>query len=147
MISVAFRFCAVGLFVFCVDFSALWLFHKFLSDLVAVSLAYFVAVSVHFYLNKFWTFGSRAKPPAAELARYGMTVFACWLCTITVVSLALWFLSRDWPVVNLILKWVPVSPVFIAKFAAIPLSALLSFALLRWFVFRSDQLAPDQARG
>ena len=147
MIGVAFRFCAVGLFVFGVDFSALWLFHKFLPDLVAVSLAYFVAVSVHFCLNKFWTFGSRVKPPPAELARYGLTVFACWLCTVTVAWLGLWFLSRDWSVVNLILKRVPVSPVFIAKFAAIPPSALLSFALLRWFVFRSARPAPDQVRG
>ena len=74
MIQSVFKFGAVGTFVFFLDFAALWLFRQFLPDRGAVSLAFFVTVSVHYCLNKFWTFGSRAKPPTTELARYGFTV-------------------------------------------------------------------------
>ncbi|HWN95292.1 MAG TPA: GtrA family protein [Methylomirabilota bacterium] len=121
MMRAPFRFCAVGTLVFGVDYAGLWLFHHFLPRLVAVSLAYFLAVSVHFCLNKWWVFRSKAPLEAVEAAKYVLTVLTCWLCTITVVWLALRFLTPN---------------VFVAKTLAIPPATLLSFLLMRGFVFR-----------
>ena len=115
------KFCAVGLLVAGVDFGALWLFQNYLPRLAAVSLAYFVAVAAHFALNKWWVFRAVANVRAPEVARYVFTVFVCWLCTVGVVWLALRLAT---------------SSVFVAKLMAIPPATLLSFVLMRKFVFR-----------
>ena len=116
-----FRFGVVGVLVFGIDFAALWLFKHFVPRLVAVSLAYFLAVATHFSLNKWWVFRAQASVRGMELARYVLTVVVCWLCTISVVWLALQFVTNN---------------VFVAKLIAIPLASLLSFLLMRGFVFR-----------
>ena len=116
-----YKFCTVGGVVFCVDFAVLWLCQLFLPRLVAVSIAYFVAVAVHFSLNKWWVFRAEANVRALEVARYVLTVLVCWLCTVGVVWLALRFATSN---------------VFVAKLLAIPPATLLSFVLMRRFVFR-----------
>lgn len=116
-----FRFGFVGALVFGIDFGALWLFKQFVPRLVAVSLAYFLAVAVHFSLNKWWVFRAQANVRGMEVARYVFTVFVCWLCTVGGVWLALRFATNN---------------VFVAKLLAIPPATLLSFLLMRRFVFR-----------
>ena len=120
MIGAAFRFCAVGTLVAGLDFASLWLFKQFLPRLVAVSIAYFIGVSAHFCLNKWWVFRSQRELHAAEMARYAITVFSCWLCTISVVWLALRLVTDN---------------LFVARFLAIPLAAMVSFVMMRRFVF------------
>lgn len=115
------RFGVVGVLVFGIDFAAIWLFKQFLPRLAAVSLAYFLAVSVHFGLNKWWVFRAQEKVRGAELARYVLTVVVCWLCTVMVVWLALRFVTNN---------------VFVAKLFAMAPATLLSFLLMRRFVFR-----------
>jgi putative flippase GtrA len=121
MIHSFFRFGVVGVLVFGIDFAALWLFKQFVPRLVALSLAYFLGVSVHFSLNKWWVFRAHANVRGMELVRYVLTVVVCWLCTISVAWLALRFVTNN---------------VFVAKLIAIPLASLLSFLLMRRFVFR-----------
>ena len=116
-----FRFGIVGVLVFGIDFAALWLFKHFVPRLVAVSLAYFLAVAIHFSLNKWWVFRAQANVRGMELARYVLTVLVCWLCTVGVVWLALRFATNN---------------VFVAKLLAIPPATLLSFLLMQRFVFR-----------
>ena len=115
------KFCLVGGLVFGVDFAALWLFQKFLPRLAAVSLAYFLAVAVHFALNKWWVFRAEANVRAPEVVRYVFTVLVCWVCTVSVVWLALRLATSN---------------IFVAKLIAIPPATLLSFVLMRKFVFR-----------
>jgi putative flippase GtrA len=121
MMRATVKFCVVGALVAALDFGALWLFKQFMPRLLAVSLAYFIGVSTHFCLNKWWVFGARANLHAAELARYILTVLACWLCTMAIVSLALRFITEN---------------IFIAKATAIPPTTILGFLLMRFFVFR-----------
>jgi putative flippase GtrA len=121
MIEAAFRFCVVGATVAALDFGALWLFKQFLPKLVAVSLAYFIGVTTHFCLNKWWVFSSRRQLHRAELARYIVMVVACWWCTVAVVWVALRFLTAD---------------LFVAKVIAVPPAAVLAFLMMRRFVFR-----------
>lgn len=121
MIRAALKFCATGLLVFALDFALLWMFQKFLLPLVAVSVAYFLAVGTHYALNKWWVFESRAPVNGPELARYLVLVAACWLCTVTVVWLALRSVTGD---------------IFVAKALAIAPATLLGFILMRHFVFR-----------
>ena len=116
-----FRFGIVGIFVCGVDFAALWLFKQVVPRLIAVSIAYFLAVAVHFLLNKWWVFESKTTVRTGELGRYVLTVIICWLCTITVVWLALSFLTKN---------------VFVAKALALVPATLMSFLLMRRFVFR-----------
>ena len=117
----AVKFCVVGALVCAVDFAAIWWLQQLLPRLAAVSIAYFIAVAVHFFLNKWWVFGARANLHAAELGRYVLTVLACWLCTVVIVSFALNFATDN---------------VFIAKAVAIPRTTVLGFLLMRFFVFR-----------
>src|SRR6266481_3753687 len=79
------KFCVAGAVVCAVDFVAIWLLKQLLPRLTAVSIAYFIAVAVHFCLNKWWVFGARANLHTAELGRYILTVLACWLCTMMVI--------------------------------------------------------------
>jgi putative flippase GtrA len=113
--------CFVGAVVFGVDFAALGLFQSFLPQLLAVSVAYLIAVSVHYSLNKWWVFESRLAIHRAEVARYLLMVAACWFCTVAVVWLALRFLTGN---------------IFVAKALAIPPVTILGFVLMRRFVFR-----------
>jgi putative flippase GtrA len=117
------KFCLVGGLVCGVDFAVLWLGQLFLPRLAAVSVAYFVAVSFHFALNKWWVFRAEEKVRATELVRYVFTVIVCWLCTVGVVWVATGWLT---------------SSIFVAKLMAIPPATLLSFLLMRKFVFRRD---------
>lgn len=115
------KFCCVGLLVAGVDFGSLWLFQTFLPKLIAISLAYFLGVATHYALNKWWVFRAEAKVRAAELARYVFMVIVCWLCTVGVAWLALRLATSN---------------VLVAKLIAVPPAALLSFVLMRKFVFR-----------
>ena len=117
----AMKFCVVGVLVCGVDFAAIWLLKQLLPRLTAVSIAYFIAVAMHFCLNKWWVFGTRTNLHASELARYVATVLACWLCTMAVVFLALQFITGD---------------IYLAKAVAIPPTTVLGFLLMRAFVFR-----------
>lgn len=121
MMRAAFKFGAVGAGVFALDFAALWVFQQFLPPLLAVSVAYFIAVGAHFCLNKWWVFQSRTAVQGAELARYALMVAACWICTVTVVWLALQSVTAS---------------VFAAKALALPPTMILGFVLMRRFVFR-----------
>jgi putative flippase GtrA len=121
MLTQVFRFCVVGTVVFAVDFAALWVLQGYLPQLVAVSVAYFLAVAVHFSLNRWWVFGRNKKFCATELGQYSMMVAACWLCTVLVVWIALQSITAN---------------VLIAKALAVPPATFLSFVLMQRFVFR-----------
>ena len=121
MISAAFRFCAVGVFVAAVDFGTLWALKAFVPRLLAVSIAYFVAVATHFCLNKWWVFASRREPHPGEVARYIVMVIACWLCTVAIVWVITKFLTPN-------VLW--------AKAIAVVPTAVLAFVMMRRFVFR-----------
>ena len=115
------RFGLAGGFVCLVDLAMLWVWSRFTSPVVAVSAAYFIAVTVHFCLNKWWVFRNQSTAVGAQVLKYALTVAACWLCTVAVFSLSL--------------RWVTMN-IFIAKIIAVPPTTLLSFVMMRWFVFR-----------
>ena len=115
------RFGLVGGFVCLVDLAMLWVWSRFTSPIVAVSAAYFIAVTVHFCLNKWWVFRNQSTAVGAQVFKYALTVAACWLCTVAVFSLSL--------------RWVTMN-IFIAKIIAVPPTTLLSFVMMRGFVFR-----------
>ena len=115
------RFGLVGGFVCLVDLAMLWVWSRFTSPVVAVSAAYFIAVTVHFCQNKWWVFRNQSTTVGTQVLNYALTVAACWLCTVAVFSLSL--------------RWVTMN-IFIAKIIAVPPTTLLSFVMMRWFVFR-----------
>ena len=123
----AWRFCLTGGFVFAADYALLWLFSRMLPPVAAVSVAYLLAVSIHFCLNKCWVFKCRQPDLAGQLLRYGLTGLACWLCTVAFFSLSLHACTSN---------------IYLAKAIAIPPTTLLGFLLMRSFVFR--QQAPPQ---
>ena len=77
------RFCVVGGTVAVVDFSTVWLLSHFLQPLVSVSIAYFVGVTCHFLLNKFWVFQCRRSDYGRQLMQYLTVVLSTWLTTVT----------------------------------------------------------------
>jgi putative flippase GtrA len=115
------RFCFVGGVVGLIDFVLIWIFLLVMPRLAAVAVAYLLAVSLHFSLNRWWVFGVADVPATGQLGRYGLTVAACWACTVGVTAFALAILTAN---------------VFVAKALAIPPATLLGFFLMRGYVFR-----------
>src|SRR5438477_481217 len=115
-----FRFCVVGGLVALADFSLIWIFVMLMPRLVAVGVAYILAVTLHFLLNRWWVFAAAENPAGSQLARYAVAVAACWLCTIGITGFALTSFTGN---------------VFLAKALAIPPVTLMGFVLMRSFVF------------
>ena len=82
-----FRFCGVGGLVALVDFGLIRAFVLVLTPLAAVGVAYLIAVTLHFCLNRWWVFTATDVPAAGQLKRYVLVVGACWVCTLAVVAL------------------------------------------------------------
>ena len=118
------RFCIVGTTVAVIDFSLVWILSRWLSPLIAVSIAYIAAVSCHFLLNKTWVFRCSRTDYANQVARYAMTVIGCWLTTLGVVRLSLSTITSN---------------ILLAKLIAVPPASLVGFVLLRCFVFVSKK--------
>jgi putative flippase GtrA len=113
----------VGGTVAVVDFSTVWLLSHILHPLVAVSIAYFVGVTCHFLLNKFWVFQCRRSDYVRQLMQYLTVVVASWATTIVVVHLCLSTFTAN---------------VLIAKLFAVPPATLVAFVLMQFFVFRKS---------
>ena len=117
------RFCTVGAFVLALDLCMVYFLSSFLSPTPAVTISYLIAVNAHFWLNRVWVFEAKTPISALEFFRYGSAVLICLGCTISTVWVVLHFIS---------------SKVLIAKAIAVPPTTLLSFLLMRTFVFRQN---------
>jgi putative flippase GtrA len=118
------RFATVGSSVAVIDFGGVAVFSRFLPPLVAVTVAYFIAVCCHFLLNKFWVFRCRRSDYAKQLVQYGGVIFTNWVITITVVHFCLSTFTSN---------------VLIAKLFAIPCATMCNFLLMQLVVFRSHR--------
>ncbi len=102
-------------------FMALWKwFH--LSDNLAVSVAYVVAILFHFAMNRMWTFQSTQGARIPQIVRYAVMAAVNYAITVAVVNLA-----------TRVLGWTP--PVGLC--AAIGATALSGYAMSRRWVFRT----------
>jgi putative flippase GtrA len=122
------RFATVGGSVAVIDFSGVAIFSRFLAPLVAVTVAYFIAVCCHFLLNKFWVFRCRRNDYARQLVQYGTVIFINWVITISVVHLCLSTFTSN---------------VLVAKLCAIPCATLCNFLLMQLVVFRPHRKEGD----
>jgi putative flippase GtrA len=117
------RFCVVGGTVAAVDFGTVWLLSHILQPLVAISIAYFVGVTCHFLLNKFWVFQCRRSDYGRQLMQYFTVVLSSWLTTVVIVHLCLSTITQN---------------ILIAKLFAVPPATLVAFVLMQFFVFRKS---------
>jgi putative flippase GtrA len=115
------RFCTVGGTVALIDFSMVFLFSRLLPPLVAVTIAYFIGVTCHFLLNKFWVFRCQRSDYLRQLLQYSVVVGSSWLITLGVVHICLSTFTSN---------------VLIAKLCAIPCATLSGFLLMQMFVFK-----------
>jgi putative flippase GtrA len=120
------RFATVGASVALIDFSSVAVLSRLLPPLVAVSIAYFIGVTCHFLLNKFWVFRCRRKDYAKQLIQYAGVIVNNWVITIAVVQVCLSTFTSN---------------VLIAKLCAIPCATLCNFLLMQLVVFRSHHPA------
>jgi putative flippase GtrA len=104
-----------------VDFGTAWWLRHLVQPLIAVSISYFVAVTCHFLLNKFWVFRCRRNDYARQLVQYGTAVLASWLMTVSTVQLCLSTFTNN---------------ILFAKLFAIPPATLVGFVLMQLIVFR-----------
>ena len=125
------RFCLVGAAVLVLDFTLIWVFLHVVPRLVAVSIAYVLAVTAHFLLNKWWVFQAGQARAVPQTIRYGLALAACWLSTVSLVWLALHTVTDH---------------VLIAKAIAVPPTTLLGFFLLRFYVFHRPA-SPGSSQG
>jgi putative flippase GtrA len=117
------RFCVVGGTVAVVDFSIVWLLSHFLQPLISVSIAYFVGVTCHFLMNKFWVFQCRRSDYGRQLMQYFTVVLSSWLTTVAIVCLCLSTITHN---------------ILVAKLFAVPPATLVAFVLMQLFVFRKS---------
>lgn len=122
------RFCTVGSTVALIDFSMVFLFSRFLPPLVAVTIAYFIGVTCHFLLNKFWVFRCQRNDYVRQLLQYSVVVGSSWLITLGVVHVCLSTFTSN---------------VLIAKLFAIPCATLTGFLLMQMFVFKRSHHQPN----
>jgi putative flippase GtrA len=115
------RFCTVGGSVALIDFSMLFAFSHFLPPLIAVTIAYFIGVTCHFLLNKFWVFRCQRSDYVRQLLQYSTVVGSSWLITLGVVHFCLSTFTSN---------------ILIAKLCAIPCATLSGFLLMQMIVFR-----------
>jgi putative flippase GtrA len=119
------RFCIVGATVAAIDFSLVWLLSSRIQPLVAVSIAYLIAVCFHFLLNKMWVFRCTRSDYVRQLMQYFAVVVASWLTTISIVHFCLSGFTTN---------------ILIAKLFAVPPATLVAFLLMQFFVFRKPRL-------
>jgi putative flippase GtrA len=117
------RFCTVGSSVALIDFSMLFAFSRFLPPLTAVTIAYFIGVTCHFLLNKFWVFRCQRSDYVRQLLQYSLVVGSNWLITLGVVHMCLSTFTSN---------------ILLAKLCAIPCATLSGFLLMQMFVFRKS---------
>jgi putative flippase GtrA len=118
------RFVTVGASVAVIDCSGVALFSRFFPPLVAVTVAYFIAVCCHYLANKFWVFRCRRSDYLKQLFSYGVVIVNNWLITVVVVSVCLSTFTSN---------------VVIAKLCAIPCATMCNFLLMQLVVFRSPK--------
>jgi putative flippase GtrA len=122
------RFCIVGTTVAAIDFTLVWLLSSRIPPLIAVSIAYLIAVCCHFLLNKMWVFRCRRSDHVRQFMQYFAVVVASWLTTITIVHFCLSSFTTN---------------VLIAKLFAVPPASAVAFLLMQFFVFRRPR--PNKA--
>ena len=125
------RFATVGASVAGIDFSSVAIFSRFLAPLVAVTIAYFIGVTCHFLLNKFWVFRCRRSDYLKQLLQYGAVILNSWIITIVVVHLCLSTFTSN---------------VLVAKLFAIPAATMCNFLLMQFVVFRGRRSEPEEER-
>jgi putative flippase GtrA len=119
----------VGVTVASIDFGLVWLLSGRLPPLVAVSIAYLIAVCCHFLMNKMWVFQCKRNDYIRQLAQYCAVVVASWSTTLAIVHLCLSNFTNN---------------VLIAKLFALPPATLVAFLLMQLLVFRSQsKSAPE----
>jgi putative flippase GtrA len=122
------RFATVGASVAVIDFSSVAALSRLLPPLIAVSIAYFIGVTCHFLLNKFWVFRCRRKDYGKQLIQYGLVILNNWFITLVVVQICLSTFTSN---------------VLIAKLCAIPCATLCNFVLMQMVVFRGHPSEQD----
>src|SRR5260221_3890322 len=98
-----------------------FLFSRFLPPLVAVTIAYFIGVTCHFLLNKFWVFRCQRSDYLRQLLQYSAVVGSSWLITLCVVHRCLSTFTSN---------------VLVAKLCAIPCATFSGFLLMQLLVFK-----------
>jgi len=127
------RFVTVGASVAVIDCGGVAIFSRCLAPLVAVTVAYFIAVCFHFFLNKFWVFRCRRSDYLKQMFSYGIVTLNNWVITLIVVTVCLSTFTKD---------------VVVAKLCAIPCATMCNFLLMQLVVFRphrsQDKVEPLQ---
>jgi putative flippase GtrA len=118
------RFATVGASVAVIDFSGVAVFSRLFPPLVAVTIAYFIAVCCHFLLNKFWVFRCRRNDYAKQLVQYSCVILTNWVITVVVVQICLTTFTSN---------------VLLAKLCAVPCATMCNFLLMQLVVFRSHE--------
>jgi putative flippase GtrA len=122
------RFATVGTSVAMIDFGSVAVLSRLLAPLVAVSIAYFIGVTCHFLLNKFWVFRCRRRDYAKQLLQYGAVTLNAWIITVVAVQVCLSTFTSN---------------VLIAKLCAIPCATICNFLLMQMVVFRTNTPKPN----
>jgi putative flippase GtrA len=125
------RFVTVGASVAVIDCTGVALFSRFFPPLVAVTIAYFIAVCCHYLANKFWVFRCRRSDYLKQLFSYGIVIVNNWLITVIVVSVCLSTFTSN---------------VVIAKICAIPCATMCNFLLMQLVVFRPHRPTKEAGR-
>lgn len=115
------RFLTTGGTVALLDSSLAWALSHAVTATLAVTMSFVVSAVCHYWLNRRWVFGYRGQDNFSSTARYLVTLSVSGLVGLVIFHIANTGLGFG---------------VFIARLASIPPTTVITYALLRGFVFR-----------
>jgi putative flippase GtrA len=121
--SSAVRYCLIGIVNTLIYSTLLYLFLEVVSVTpgVAVSLAYLIAISFHFWMNRIYVFRASDGRIAGQLFRYLIFVISSYLVSLALVSICVRYLHL---------------PSLVVVSANLVATMLLGYALSSLWVFR-----------
>ena len=117
----AILFIVIGAFIAVLDTFMIWFFVNmlFLNLSIAVSVAYFIAILIHFTLNNWLTFRESNVELAQKILGYLVVTFVNYLITLGVIYFTIYFI---------------INQIVIAKILAIMVTFLTGFLGMRFLV-------------
>lgn len=114
-----------GVTVAALNFVSLWILLHFFGPRVSFSIAFLIALAVHFTLSKIWTFRDRSAAWGRQILQYLLVAMMSYLIQLSVFQSAMAFLGMR---------------VFGASAVAILVGTIVGFLLMHAWVFSINQM-------
>ena len=125
------RFFIVGIIIFLVNISLIYLLTKYFDDKLSASISYFICIFLHFLLHKYFTYGFAKNDKKIEtkisknIAKYLIMLIINYLIYISFFTLFSEYFNIN---------------IYLSIFMINCFSPIITFLLLKYYVFYNNKL-------